>query len=404
MLVSLACLGILAVAYITNAMDRNVFPALLPWISKSYGFALKDAGLLSTVFTLGIGLASWPTGYLLDRHPRKFVLVLGMVIYSFFTLATIWSRGFADMLIYRTMTGVGEAMQIAALFASAGSFFYKNKALVIGTINVGYGLGGFLAPYYGTRMTVAANSWHVPMIVFAGLGIVMAAVIWFGVPDEFTESKGPVSKSAVDETLVANVPKHFWNRNLIAAGFAAVMWGFCYFGFLSLYSTFLIRQLHFAPMVAGTAFGLFGLGAMFGMPAGWLGDRYSNRWVAIGSWCAVAVVWYLMYNVMTGPGEQKILSFLVGLFASSSLHPNGLSLAQRCVRPEWVGGATGVFLSCGFLAAAASGYAFGWLVQLFGWSGADRIQLVIGPIIAISALLLIKDKELFLAPKRSLEA
>lgn len=401
MVVSLVCLGIFAVAYITNAMDRQIFPMLLPWISKTYGFGLKDAGLLSTVFTLGIGIAAWPTGHLLDRHPRKFVLVLGMVIYSIFTLATIWSRGFADMLLYRAMTGVGEAMQIAALFAAAGSFFYKNKALVIGAINFGYGIGGFLGPYYGTRLTLRTNDWHVPFIVFAVLGLVIAAVIGFGVPGEFTESKGPVTKGTVDEELVGNVPKGFWNRNLLAVGLAAVMWGFCLYGYMSLYSTFLIKQLHYAPMIAGAAFGLYGLGAMFGIPAGWLGDRYSNRWVAIGAWCVVAGVWYLMYNVMTDPREQRILSFLVGVFGSSFLHPNGLSLAQRSVRPELVGRATGYFSSCAFLAAACAGYVFAWLVQLFGWNGAGRVQLNFCPIIAICALLMIKNKELFQAPRKA---
>jgi MFS family permease len=232
----------------------------------------------------------------------------------------------------------------------------------------------------------------------------MAVVIWFAVPGEFTESKGPITRTAVDEALVANVPTQFWNRNLIAVGVAALMWGFCLYGYMSLYSTFLIRQLHLAPMVAGAAFGLYGLGAMLGIPAGWLGDRYSNRWVAIGAWCAVAAVWYLMYNVMTGPGEQKVLSFLVGFFGSSFLHPNGLSLAQRCVRPELVGRATGYFSSCAFLAAAFAGYVFGWLVQLFGWNGAGRIQLTLCPIIAVFALLLIKDKELFQVHKKTVAA
>lgn len=387
-------LCILTAAYITNAMDRQIFPMLLTWISRSYQFDLKEAGLLSTVFTLGIGLAAWPTGYLLDRRSRKAILIIGMVIYSVFTLATIFAFSFYDMLVYRALTGVGEAMQIAALFAAAGSYFYKNKALVIGTINLGYGIGGFLGPYYGTRLTIATDSWQLPFIIYAGLGLVLAVVIWTCVPKTFTESKGPITTGTVDEALVDNIPKHFWNRNLILVSVVAGTWGFCIFGWLSLYSTFLIRELNYAPTVAGAAFGMYGIGAMFGIPCGWLGDRYSHRWVNLVAWVATMVVWYFTYYVAVEPWAQYTLSFLVGLFASSAWYPTAMSLAQRSVRPEFVGRATGNFASIAYLIATFAGWVFAWLIQRAGWTGAALIQLEVVPVVAIVALLMIKDKEL----------
>jgi len=54
---SIVFLTIMALTYVINAMDRNVFPVLLSFVMKSYGFSLQEAGLLSTVFTLGLGLA-----------------------------------------------------------------------------------------------------------------------------------------------------------------------------------------------------------------------------------------------------------------------------------------------------------------------------------------------------------
>lgn len=403
MTMSLICLGIFSLAYLTNAIDRQIFPMLLSWISKTYGFDLKEAGLLSTVFTLGVGLAAWPTGFLLDRRSRREVLLIGMVIYSAFTFLTIYANGFWDMAFYRTLTGIGEGMQIAALFAAGGAYFYNNKALVIGTINFGFGIGGFIGPYYGTKMTVATNDWHIPFIVFAILGIIMALVIYFGVPKVFTESKGPETSSAnsIDEAAVANIPTEFWNRNSCLIGLIAIIWGFVNYGYLSLYSTFLIKQLNYAPMVAGTAFGFFGLGAMFGIPAGWLGDKFSNRWVAIVAWCCYATVCFLMYNVLVEPWQQNMLSFLVGITISSTLHPNCLSLAQRSVRPQFIGRATGYFSSCAYTAATFAGFVFAWLVQFVGWNGAACIHLVAIPMIAVVALLLIKDSELASKPKKT---
>ncbi|MBP2642573.1 MAG: family transporter [Firmicutes bacterium] len=391
-------LGIFALSYTTNAMDRNIFPMLLNWISKSYAFDLKNSGFLATVFTLGCAIAAGMTGYLLDRWSRKTVIVMGMVIYSIATFATILATGFMDMLVYRTLTGIGEAMQLAGLFAAACSYFYKNKALAIGTINFGFGIGGFIGPYVGIKLLMATNeNWHTPFIVYAVLGLILAALIWFVVPKVFTESKGTEQVSAIKQVEVSNIPEKLLNRNIMLCGLSALLWGSTLYAHMGLYPTFLINQLHFSPITASLSLSIYGIGCMFGIPAGWLGDRYSNRWFAICAWICAAIVWYFTYNVATEPWAQYVLSFLVGLFSSSILHPNSLSLAQRSARPELIGRVTGYFSACTYVTATFSGYIFAWLVGYFGWGGAEILQLTICPLIAVFALLLIKQEQLFMS-------
>src|SRR6201999_367470 len=57
-------LSLLALSYLVNALDRQVFYPLLPEISGSYGFSLSQGGLLATGFTLGIAVAGLPAGHL----------------------------------------------------------------------------------------------------------------------------------------------------------------------------------------------------------------------------------------------------------------------------------------------------------------------------------------------------
>ena len=45
-----------------------VFPLVAPEVRREYGFSLAGAGLLSTVFTLGMAVAGLPAGYLLARY------------------------------------------------------------------------------------------------------------------------------------------------------------------------------------------------------------------------------------------------------------------------------------------------------------------------------------------------
>ena len=103
--VAVIFLVIVSAAYIVNAMDRQVFPVLLKSIDSYYGISLTDGGLLSTIFTIGLGISGYFAGALSDKTSRKTVMLIGIAIYSLFTLATALAVGFYDLLAYRILGG-----------------------------------------------------------------------------------------------------------------------------------------------------------------------------------------------------------------------------------------------------------------------------------------------------------
>src|ERR1700733_181884 len=133
--------AILLGSYAINAMDRQIFPLLLADVRREYGLSLADAGLLSTIFTLGMAVAGVPTGYLLSRFTRKTVLQFGIVIFSAGTALTAFSSGFGDMFAYRAATGIGEAMQLTTLIAIAANYFTLYRNAAIGSVNFSFGIG-----------------------------------------------------------------------------------------------------------------------------------------------------------------------------------------------------------------------------------------------------------------------
>ena len=394
LVLSIVFLIILCLSYSTNAADRQIFPTLLPAIRKAFGYNLKIAGLLSTVFTLGLAVAGIPTGYILDRTSRKAVILIGMVIYSVFTLATIYATGFWDMLIYRAMTGIGEGMQMAGLFAAIGSYFHRKRSFYIGWMIVAYGVGGFLGPRIGARLAQTANSWRVPFVWFAAIGLVMAAVVLVVVPKAFSESKGPATTAAVDNAAIAHVPENLWNRNVILAFIGCIILGYTLYGFIGLYTTYLKDALKYAPLAAAAAFSYFGLGGFCSFIGGWFGDRFPQRVVIAVTFVFMAVIGYSMYNVATSFGAQSVLCFLTGAFASGFVFVNLLSLLQRSVRPQMVGRASGIFLTSVFGSASTAGYLMGALVGKFGWGHAALIELTLFPVIGTIAMLLVNPKQL----------
>lgn len=388
--VAIVTLVVLGISYVLNAMDRQVFPVLLPDIREEYGFSLSQGGLLATIFTLGIGLAGVPTGYLLDKMSRRAVMLLGIVIFSVFTLLTALSVGYWDMFAYRALSGVGEAMQNAALFSAVGAYFFANRALALGSLNFAYGIGSFLGPLLGAYSATAFGDWRAPFFIYGGVGLVLVIVIRLAVSKRFTEQVE--SKSATAPSF-DHMPENLYNKNLLLLALTAVVVGVAMYGYIGLYPTFLQEELGFSRGDAGLAASMFGIGALVGLPAGWLGDKYDQRKIMIAALLVGSVVGYLLFNGPTTLGPQLVLSFAEGAVASGFMFVNIYSSMQRSVRPEMVGRASGLYVASFYIPAALAGYLFSGLVGATGWGGAAFWQLSILPILGVIALLFVDVKK-----------
>src|SRR5581483_8865828 len=187
--VAIAMYCVLLAAYSLMAADRFLFPFLNSDVRREFGFSVPTIGLLSTVFTLGLGLGGLPTGYLLSRFTRKTVLLMGIAIFSGATALTTVVSGFWSMLICLAVTGIGMAMLATCMFALAASYFVKYRSAAIGSVNFCYGLGGFYGPILAGALLVAYHTWRAPMLVFGGLGFVMVVLILLTVRSWLSETQ-----------------------------------------------------------------------------------------------------------------------------------------------------------------------------------------------------------------------
>ncbi|WP_326575268.1 MFS transporter [Streptomyces sp. NBC_00481] len=378
---------LIVLSYMVNAMDRQVFPPLLPNIREEYGFSLEQGGLLATNFTLGMALAGLPAGYLLDRFRRKTVLLVSIVIYSLGTMATPLATGFADMSLYRIVSGFGEGMQSAAIFAAIGAFFAQRRGLAFGVIGVGYSVGVFIAPLIGVGLMSMHGTWHSPFYLFGAAGLLIAAVSLFLVRTGLTEHS--VEKVASTGTY-EHMPASAYNRNTVALAVHAVISGVALYGFLGLYPTFLITSLHYSPGQAALAMSLLGFGGMTAVFGGWLGDRVNQRNLLMVSLLAVSAISVCIYTTHATVGVQCLFAFLMGAFGLGFIYPNTNSAIQRAVRPGQIGRASGLFVTSYYGPAAFSGLLFAGLVDSFGWSRAGLLQVTALPLLGVVALAFVR--------------
>ncbi|WP_051383207.1 MFS transporter [Bradyrhizobium sp. WSM3983] len=384
--VALTMLGMLGITYAINAMDRIVFPVLLPNINKSFAFSLEQGGFLSTIFTLGIGLSGLPTGFLMDRLTRLKVLVIGVALYSVLTIMSAFSIGFYDMAFYRTLSGVGEGMQQAALFTAVGAYFANNRAVALGSMNFAYGVGSFVGPMLAAYLLFWSGDWRVPLISYGLLGLVIIIATVAAVSPSFTEQAGELVDMVVQDST-ENLPPNVLNWNVVICAISAVTLGVAGYGFLGLYPTFLRSELGFSVTEAGLAASLFGAGALFGIPAGYVADRFNQRWIAIFATIVMMVNNYSIFNLARSAAAQGMLALLAGAIGSGFVFINTYALIQRCVRPAQVGRASGVMITCLYLPASLAGYLFALLVNHSGWGNAALLQLCLVPLVAIVAML-----------------
>jgi MFS family permease len=394
MRLAVVMLVLVAASYVVNAADRQVFFVVLPGISEELSFSLASGGLMATIFTLGIGICGFPVGFVLDRYSRKAIMLIGIAVYSIFTILTALAVGFFDMALYRGITGIGEAMQQAALFAAVGAYFYRRRAMALGTLNFAYGLGAFFGPLFGGLLFSATGAWEAPFYVYGVIGVVFVGLIYFVVPKAFTEQIDPGAPGSAAAEVDARMPERLFNRNIIVGIVTAAIVGLSMYGYLSLYPTFLQQQLGFDATTAGFALSMFGIGALAGIPAGYLGDRFNQRWIIIAALVGAIVTAYLLFAVGQTPVQQSLLSLLMGIFASGVLFVNVYSLMQRSVRTTIIGRASGTFITSLFVPSALAGYLFGFLVGRFDWSGAAIIQLMLLPLVGIVAMLFLDNSKI----------
>lgn len=385
----IAMFVLLLASYAINAMDRQIFPLIVADVRKEFGFGLADAGLLSTIFTLGMAVAGVPTGYLVARFSRKAVLQIGIAIFSIGTLVTAYASGFADMLVYRALTGVGEAMQLTVLIAIGASYFVRYRSTAVGSINFTFGIGAIIGPVLGGFLIGAERNWRLPLITFAIIGFVAMATIAVLVSKRLTETQ-----AATENHGDLNGASTLVNRNTIVLSILSIFGGLVIYGYLGMYPTFLREQLHYTPAATGGVMSFFGFGAFASIFGGWLGDRLSPKLVLSASFICAAILGYLLFSGPTGVVAQSTLSFIWGFVVSGILYVNLVGYQIKAVRTSLASRATGIFVTTLYGAGSVAGYILGGIAAHVDWSTAGLMQITLVSVIGVVLTLTLQPEKM----------
>jgi predicted MFS family arabinose efflux permease len=309
-------LALLCGLNLLNYLDRYVLSAVLGPLQHDLKLGDAAAGWTASAFMLGYFITAPFFGYLGDRHPRKFLMLFGVLVWSAATAATSLAQNFPELFAIRMVVGVGEACfvtmgpsWISDLFAgvqrnTAITLFYV--AIPVGSA-VGFELGGWFADSGDWR---AAFWW-------AGLPGVLLAVSLLALREprrgEADGVKTPLAPPRLREVLQLLTRGRYI---LLVGGYAAQTFSIGAFGIWG--PTFLHR---FHGMPVGRAASLFGMvlaGTGLGatLLGGWIGGRLRRRaaagyvWLMAGSMIAAVPVCFYAVTVSGTTAAMTALLFL----------------------------------------------------------------------------------------------
>ena len=208
-----AVFTLLIIVYINllNYMDRFTVSSVLSDIKTWFSISDKQAGLLQTVFVCAYMVFAPIFGYLGDRFSRKYVMAVGITIWTITTFCgSLMGRDhFYGFLALRGLVGVGEASYSTVAPTIIADLFVKDrrtKALTLFyfAIPCGSGLGYIVGSEVSALMKTADNSgWQWALRVTPALGIVGVILTLIGIrepqrgaietsSDELDESEAPL--------------------------------------------------------------------------------------------------------------------------------------------------------------------------------------------------------------------
>lgn len=293
-----AILVLLTALNLLNYLDRYVLSAVLKPIQDELQLSNFVGGSLATVFLVGFFVTSPLFGAWSDRagpRGRKALIVLGVVVWSFATIASGLARGPWSLLAARAVVGVGEASYVTIAPTIIDDVAPPGKkggwlAIFYTAIPVGSALG-YLT---GGAVEHATHDWRQAFFVAGVPGLLLgAACLLIQEPDTVAPG-APIMRERTtvlgSARQLARLPLY---RDVVLGqcAYTFAIGGFAYWAPKYLAARYLMEAGH-----ASFVFGLVTVagGAIGTLAGGFLGDRVtrgraSDDGVARGSLSLTAV-------------------------------------------------------------------------------------------------------------------
>ena len=389
-------LGLLAFTYFLMHATRQIFNASLPDIKASLpGTSDAQWGFTRTAFLFAYGLAVPLAGIAADMLRRKWVVVVGALLFSASVLGTGFVDGFIGMLVmYGLMNGIGQCMIPASSSSLIAQYHHETRSTALSIYQTGLYFGiivsSVLAGFLGGH---SQEGWRWAFWGFGAIGVVWTVVLCVFMRDTppllLNHRAGEMERASFKEACLAMISKP--TAVLLTIAFGLLVFGSnCFRTFMPLFLRIPVAEGGFGLEGGSAAFHAvfwFYVGSFIGIASGArLSDRLVYRFPATGArlsdrlahkFPAIRINMMIAGLALSAPTMAAMvympnlplccfMTFLFGLgggFFDCSLY-SGLF---EVVAPRYRAAAMGVYLCGAFIIGCPATAVLGYVGQHFSY-------------------------------------
>ena len=320
-----------AVGYAMDGFDLLILGFMLSAISADLNLTPAQSGSLVTWTLVGAVVGGIVFGALSDRYGRVRVLTWTIVLFAVFTGLCAIAQGYWDLLIYRTIAGIGLGGEFGIGMALAiEAWPAKHRAKAASYVALGWQFG-VLAAALLTPVLLPHIGWRGMFVV----GIFPAFVAWYlrvrlHEPEIFSQKQTALSTQKISklESFKLLVKDKATTKVSLGVVVLTSVQNFGYYGIMIWMPNFLSKQLGFSL----TKSGLWTAVTVCGMMAGiWIFGRLADRIGRKPSFLLFqlgAVISIITYSQLTDPTAMLVAGAFLGMFVNGMMGGYGALMAE----------------------------------------------------------------------------
>lgn len=382
-----------AVGYAMDGFDLLILGFMLSAISADLGLTPAQSGSLVTWTLVGAVFGGIVFGALSDKYGRVRVLTWTIILFAVFTGLCAIAQGYWDLLIYRTIAGIGLGGEFGIGMALAiEAWPARHRAKAASYVALGWQVG-VLAAALLTPALLPHIGWRGMFVI----GIFPAFVAWYlrsrlHEPEIFTQKQTALStqKTSKLESFKLLVKDKATTKVSLGVVVLTSVQNFGYYGIMIWMPNFLSKQLGFSLTKSGvwTAVTVCGMMAgiwIFGRLADKVGRKPSFLLFQLG-----AVISIITYSQLTAPTVMLIAGAFLGMFVNGMMGGYGALMAEA-YPTEARATAQNVLFNLGRAVGGFGPVVVGAIVSAYSFSIAIAFLAVIYVIDMIATIFLVPE-------------